>query len=170
MIYIKQNFQYPTGCRLYQRRKRLRGLICRLKRRIICGIFRRLILTNWLNFSIKRSQIATATVFGKSIAQVLGDGGNNRKGTTKVFASESLGDKEIYDYAQSLAGGLPLKEVRNSKGIVYYAKFEGKIINLRNYFTSAQESKARWMTDIIGNKDINKISNLSDKNFEMKFR
>jgi len=112
----------------------------------------------------------SVTVFGKSIAQVLGDGGSNRKGTTKVFASESLGDKEIYDYAQSLAGGLPLKEVRNSKGIVYYAKFEGKIINLRNYSTSAQESKARWTIDIIGNKDINKVSNLSDNKFEMKFR
>lgn len=48
------------------------------------------------------------TVFGKSIAQVLGDGGSNRKGTTKVFASESLSDRDIYDYAQSLAGGLLL--------------------------------------------------------------
>ncbi|HFZ1792764.1 TPA: DUF637 domain-containing protein [Serratia marcescens] len=110
------------------------------------------------------------TVFGKSIAQVLGDGGSNRKGTTKVFASESLSDKDIYDYAQSLAGGLPLNEVRNAKGIVYYAKFEGKIINLRNYSTSAQESKARWTIDIIGNKDINKLSNLSDNKFEIKFR
>lgn len=110
------------------------------------------------------------TVFGKSIAQVLGDGGSNRKGTTKVFASESLSDKDIYDYAQSLAGGLPLNEVRNAKGIVYYAKFEGKIINLRNYSTSAQESKARWTIDIIGNKDINKVSNLSDNKFEIKFR
>ncbi|QPS19654.1 DUF637 domain-containing protein [Serratia plymuthica] len=118
----------------------------------------------------KTQSDGNVTVFGKSIAQVLGDGGSNRKGTTKVFASESLGDKEIYDYAQSLAGGLPLKEVRNSKGIVYYAKFEGKIINLRNYSTSAQESKARWTIDIIGNKDINKVSNLSDNKFEMKFR
>ncbi|MGO3395999.1 MAG: DUF637 domain-containing protein [Serratia proteamaculans] len=118
----------------------------------------------------KTQSDGNVTVFGKSIAQVFGDGGSNRKGTTKVFASESLGDKEIYDYAQSLAGGLPLKEVRNSKGIVYYAKFEGKIINLRNYSTSAQESKARWTIDIIGNKDINKVSNLSDNKFEMKFR
>ncbi|CAI2463126.1 DUF637 domain-containing protein [Serratia plymuthica] len=118
----------------------------------------------------KTQSDGNVTVFGKSIAQVLGDGGSNRKGTTKVFASESLGDKEIYDYAQSLAGGLPLKEVRNSKGIVYYAKFEGKIINLGNYSTSAQESKARWTIDIIGNKDINKVSNLSDNKFEMKFR
>ncbi|NIC28583.1 POTRA domain-containing protein [Serratia plymuthica] len=118
----------------------------------------------------KTQSDGNVTVFGKPIAQVLGDGGSNRKGTTKVFASESLGDKEIYDYAQSLAGGLPLKEVRNSKGIVYYAKFEGKIINLRNYSTSAQESKARWTIDIIGNKDINKVSNLSDNKFEMKFR
>ncbi|VUS66987.1 DUF637 domain-containing protein [Klebsiella pasteurii] len=109
-------------------------------------------------------------IFGKSIAQVLGDGGSNRKGTTKVFASESLNDKDIYTYAQSLAGSIPLIEVRNAKGVVFYAKYDGKIINLRNYSTSAQESKARWTIDIIGNKDINKASNLSDNKFELKFR
>lgn len=92
-------------------------------------------------------------IFGKSIAQVLGDGGSNRKGTTKVFASEALNEKDIYTYAQSLTGGIPLIEVRNAKGVVYYAKYDGKIINLRNYSTSAQESKARWTIDIIGNKD-----------------
>ncbi|WP_272931541.1 DUF637 domain-containing protein [Serratia proteamaculans] len=109
-------------------------------------------------------------VFGKSIQQVLGDGGSNKKGTTKVFASETLTDKEIYDYAQSLTGGLPLKEVRNSKGVVYFAKFDGKIVNLRNYSSSAQESKARWTIDIIGNKNINTMSKLSDNKFEIKFR
>lgn len=109
-------------------------------------------------------------IFGKSIAQVLGDGGSNRKGTTKVFASEALNEKDIYTYAQSLAGSIPLIEVRNAKGVVYYAKYDGKIINLRNYSTSAQESKARWTIDIIGNKDINKVSNLSDNKFEIKFR
>lgn len=44
------------------------------------------------------------------------------------------------------------------------------IIDLRNYSTSAQESKARWTIDIIGNKDINKVSNLTDNKFEIKFR
>ncbi|WP_434641344.1 hypothetical protein ACMYSK_07065 [Klebsiella sp. I138] len=82
-------------------------------------------------------------IFGKSIVQVLGDEGSNTKGTIKIVASESLSDKGIYVYAQSLAGGIPLNEVRNSKDVVYYAKFEGKVINLRNYSTSAQESKAR---------------------------
>ncbi|HBU8663206.1 TPA: hypothetical protein MDD69_000195 [Klebsiella oxytoca] len=109
-------------------------------------------------------------IFGKPIAQVLGDGGSNKKGTTKVLASESLNDKDIYTYAQSLAGSTPLIEVRNAKGVVYYAKYDGKIINLRNYSASAQESKARWTIDIIGNKDINKASNLADNKFELKFR
>ncbi|MEX0497022.1 Uncharacterised protein [Raoultella terrigena] len=44
------------------------------------------------------------------------------------------------------------------------------IIDLRNYSTSAQESKARWTIDIIGNKDINKVSTLTDNKFEIKFR
>ncbi|MBZ6769886.1 filamentous hemagglutinin N-terminal domain-containing protein [Klebsiella oxytoca] len=109
-------------------------------------------------------------IFGRPIAQVLGNGGSNRKGTTKVLASESLNDKDIYTYAQSLAGSTPLIEVRNAKGVVYYAKYDGKIINLRNYSASAQESKARWTIDIIGNKDINKASNLSGNKFELKFR
>ena len=101
---------------------------------------------------------------------MLGDGGSNKKGTTKVLASESLNDKDIYTYAQSLAGSTPLIEVRNAKGVVYYAKYDGKIINLRNYSASAQESKARWTIDIIGYKDINKASNLADNKFELKFR
>ena len=79
-------------------------------------------------------------------------------------------DKDIYTYAQSLAGSTPLIEVRNAKGVVYYAKYDGKIINLRNYSASAQESKARWTIDIIGYKDINKASNLADNKFELKFR
>jgi hypothetical protein len=44
------------------------------------------------------------------------------------------------------------------------------IIDLRNYSTSVQESKARWTIDIIGNKDINKVSILTDNKFEIKFR
>ncbi|WP_404676790.1 hypothetical protein, partial [Raoultella ornithinolytica] len=41
-------------------------------------------------------------VFGKEFAQVLGDGGSNIQGNTKVFATEGLSQQQIFDYAQSL--------------------------------------------------------------------
>lgn len=37
-------------------------------------------------------------------------------------------------------------------------------------FSGDEKTKARWTIDIIGNKDINKVSNLSDNKFEIKFR
>ncbi|MDW4552505.1 hypothetical protein [Raoultella planticola] len=51
-------------------------------------------------------------VFGKEFAQVLGDGGSNKYGTTKVFATEKLSDRDIIDYAQSLTGESHLKKSR----------------------------------------------------------
>uniref|UniRef100_A8GHP0 Uncharacterized protein n=1 Tax=Serratia proteamaculans (strain 568) TaxID=399741 RepID=A8GHP0_SERP5 len=53
---------------------------------------------------------------------MLGEGGGNKSGTTKVFATERLSDREILDYAQSLAGTVPLESKKTPKGMVYYAK------------------------------------------------
>ncbi|MDK5172991.1 DUF637 domain-containing protein [Serratia nevei] len=51
-------------------------------------------------------------VFGQQFEQVLGEGGGNKQGNTKVFATENLSKQAIFDYAQSLTGGKPLIEVR----------------------------------------------------------
>ncbi|HFO5729196.1 TPA: hypothetical protein ACHKBF_005012, partial [Escherichia coli] len=48
------------------------------------------------------------TVDGQTIRQSLV---SNRYGTTKVFESQNLTDKQIHNYAQQLAGDTPLKEV-----------------------------------------------------------
>lgn len=39
-------------------------------------------------------------VFGKEFAQVLGEGGSNKQGNTKVFATEILSTQDIFNYAQ----------------------------------------------------------------------
>ncbi|QJW54287.1 hypothetical protein HL670_01155 [Serratia plymuthica] len=94
------------------------------------------------------------SVFGRQFEQVLGDGGSDRQGKTKVFASQTLTEREIFDYAQSLIGGIPLKEVITPKGTVYFAKSGDMTVNLRNYSSSAGENQARWTIDIIGNERI----------------
>ena len=88
-------------------------------------------------------------VFGKEFAQVLGDGGSNKYGTTKVFATEKLSERDILNYAQSLAGTVPLQEQKTPLGIVYYAKKDGMTINLRDFSRSKDDTKARWTVEII---------------------
>ncbi len=110
------------------------------------------------------------SVFGRQFEQVLGDGGSDRKGKTKVFASQTLTEREIFDYAQSLIGGIPLKEVITPKGTVYFAKSGDMTANLRNYSSSAGETQARWTIDIIGNERIKNAVGIASNKYELKFR
>ncbi|MFN2995547.1 DUF637 domain-containing protein [Serratia plymuthica] len=110
------------------------------------------------------------SVFGRQFEQVLGDGGSDRKGKTKVFASQTLTEREIFDYAQSLIGGIPLKEVITPKGTVYFAKSGDMTVNLRNYSSSAGETQARWTIDIIGNERIKNAVGIASNKYELKFR
>ena len=109
-------------------------------------------------------------VFGRQFEQVLGDGGSDRKGKTKVFASQTLTEREIFDYAQSLIEGIPLKEVITPKGTVYFAKSGDMTVNLRNYSSSAGETQARWTIDIIGNERIKNAVGIASNKYELKFR
>lgn len=93
-------------------------------------------------------------VFGQQFEQVLGEGGGNKTGTTKVFATEKLSEQEIINYAQSLAGTAALKRLDTPLGIVYYAKKDGLTINLREYSSSKDETKARWTIDIVGTSNV----------------
>ncbi|WP_048762758.1 hypothetical protein [Serratia liquefaciens] len=112
----------------------------------------------------------SVTVFGKSIAQVLGEGGSNKYGTTKVFATKKLSRQEIIDYAQSLAGAVPLEEKKTPKGMVYFAKKDGVIINLRDFSKSEDDTKARWTIEIIKNEQLNNLQGKVKKPVEIKFR
>lgn len=170
MNYTKQKRSTLSQLPILSKKKWLLGRICRLKRQIICGTCRRLILTNWLNFSIKTQPDGSVTVFGKSIAQVLGEGGSNKYGTAKVFATERLSEREIIDYAQSLAGTVPLEEKRTPLGTIYVAKKDGMTINLRDFSSSQEDTKARWTIDVIGDKSVTDVVGEKVKRVEIKFR
>jgi len=170
MNYTKQKRSTLSRLPILSKKKWLLGRICRLKRQIICGTCRRLILTNWLNFSIKTQPDGSVTVFGKSIAQVLGEGWSNKYGTAKVFATEKLSRQEIIDYAQSLAGAVPLEEKKTPKGMVYFAKKDGVTINLREYSDSKEQTKARWTIDIVGKSSVGDAVGQKVKKVEIKFR
>ncbi|HEO9035687.1 TPA: DUF637 domain-containing protein [Serratia marcescens] len=109
-------------------------------------------------------------VFGQQFEQVLGEGGGNKSGTTKVFATERLSDREIINYAQALAGTEPLKEIKTPLGLIYVAKKDGLTINLREYSDSKKQTKARWTIDIIGEKSVTDVVGEKVKRVEIKFR
>lgn len=109
-------------------------------------------------------------VFGQQFEQVLGENGGNKTGTTKVFATEKLSEQEIINYAQSLAGTAALKRVDTPLGVIYVAKKDGMTINLREYSSSKDETKARWTIDIIGNESLKALQGKVKKRIEIKLR
>nr|WP_254603966.1 DUF637 domain-containing protein [Serratia marcescens] len=120
-------------------------------------------------FDPKQSE-SKLSVFGQQFEQVLGEGGGNKSGTTKVFATEKLSRQEIIDYAQSLAGTVPLEAKNTPQGMVYYAKKDGVTINLREYSDSKEQTKARWTIDIVGKSSVGDAVGQKVKKVEIKFR
>uniref|UniRef100_UPI0034D3768F DUF637 domain-containing protein n=1 Tax=Klebsiella oxytoca TaxID=571 RepID=UPI0034D3768F len=119
----------------------------------------------------KQNPNAELNVFGKSLQQVLGPGGSDTRGRTKVFASEKLTEDEIINFATSLTGGVPFKEQILPDGRLMYAKInDNQTINLRNFSATAEKTGARWTIEIIGNSDIKAASKTSLNRFEVKFR
>ncbi|UIX81325.1 hemagglutinin repeat-containing protein [Xylella fastidiosa subsp. sandyi] len=94
-------------------------------------------------------------------------GGSNKSGTTKVFPSEVLTDKEIRQYAETWAQGAPFKET--SKKGVYVAKVsDGSTVTLRSVSSSSNETKARWTIQIENNPKLREI--VKKNKVEFKFR
>ena len=91
---------------------------------------------------------------------------SNRYGTTKVFESQNLTDKQIHNYAQQLAGDTPLKEVRPG---IYTAKLDnGTSLTLRNLSSSQEQTGARWTIDIRGNQQLAEIAHKYGRQIEIK--
>ena len=110
----------------------------------------------------------TLTIGGKNVqATPAGSpGGSNVSGTTKVFDSQNLTDQGIRDFAQQLAGDIPLRQVAPN---VYNAKLaDGTIINLRSISNSQQQTAARWTIDFIGNSSVSVVT--KGRPVEIKFR
>ncbi|MGQ5764018.1 DUF637 domain-containing protein [Serratia sp. IR-2025] len=110
-------------------------------------------------------------VFGQQFEQVLGEGGGNKQGNTKVFATENLSKQAIFDYAQSLTGGKPLIEVRkDALWTVVLNEKTGEKLTLRSVSSSKEDTKARWTIDIIDNEHLNALQGKVKKRVEIKFR
>ncbi|ARO68310.1 hemagglutinin [Xylella fastidiosa subsp. pauca] len=94
-------------------------------------------------------------------------GGSNKAGNVKVLESEAFSDQKIREYAQQLAGDVPLKESRTPG--VYAAKLsDGSWVRLRSVSSSSNETKARWTIDIQNNPSLMELT--KKEKFEIKFR
>ncbi|WGZ35519.1 DUF769 domain-containing protein [Xylella fastidiosa subsp. pauca] len=93
-------------------------------------------------------------------------GGSNKAGNVRVFKSEALTDKQIMNYAQQLAGDVPLKETR-TPGVYMAELSDGTKVTLRSVSSSDQVTKARWTIDIDKNPSLREVTN---KKVELKFR
>lgn len=92
--------------------------------------------------------------------------------TTVILDSQKLTSNNIKEYAQQLAGTVPLKAVGNGDKQIYVATLgNGQQIRLRSVSSSASQTRARWTIDIQGNPGINNSLGLSPKEkIEIKFR
>ncbi|NHB62291.1 hypothetical protein C5472_14505 [Photorhabdus sp. RW14-46] len=123
-----------------------------------------------LNIFDRNNTESDLMVFGQKFKQVLGEGGSNKAGNVKVFATEKLTEQNIRAYAESLTGGVPFTEIPNKLGR-YYAKLaNGSTVNLRKVSTSADRTKARWTIEIIGDEQIGKLQDKVKKPVEIKFQ
>ncbi|WP_339366936.1 hypothetical protein [Photorhabdus antumapuensis] len=94
--------------------------------------------------------------------------GASRYGTTKIFESQKLTDKQIHNYAQQLAGDTPLKQVRSG---IYTAKLgDGTTVTLRNVSTSEAQTGARWTIDVKDNGQLGDVATKYKTGIEIKFR
>ncbi|MCD8457514.1 DUF769 domain-containing protein [Xylella taiwanensis] len=92
-------------------------------------------------------------------------GGSNKAGHVKVFDSQALTDQKIKNYAQELAGDVPLKEMR--PGIYRADLNDGTILHLRSVSSSNEVTGARWTVVIENNPSLREITN---RKVELKFR
>ncbi len=116
------------------------------------------------NIYDKNHPAGELTVDGQTIRQ---SPASNRYGTTKVFESQNLTDKQIHNYAQQLAGDTPLKEVKSG---IYTSKLsDGSVITLRNISTSEGQTGARWTIDIRNNQKLTELGNKYSR-VEIKFK
>ncbi|OCG43223.1 hypothetical protein A9G25_00450 [Gilliamella sp. Bif1-4] len=96
--------------------------------------------------------------------QLIRQNGGNRY-STRIYESQNLTDKQIYNYAEELAGQ-PLTKVRDG---VYTARLkDGTDITLRN--VSHSDTGARWTIDIRNNPTLTNLYRGLRKNAEIKFK
>ncbi|CCF97518.1 hemagglutinin [Ralstonia solanacearum K60] len=88
-------------------------------------------------------------------------------GTTKVFDSQNLTDQEIRNFAQQLAGDVPL--VQKAPNVWLADLGGGQTVTLRSVSSSQATTAARWTIDLRGSAQLQQV-NSAVKQFELKFR
>ncbi|TNV94573.1 hemagglutinin [Xylella fastidiosa] len=83
-----------------------------------------------------------------------------------MLESEAFSDQKIREYAQQLAGDVPLKET-SKKGVYRADLSDGTIVHLRSVSSSYEDTKARWTLVIENNPSFKEIVN---RKVEIKFR
>lgn len=115
----------------------------------------------------KASPANTISINGKTVIEGVNPLDSK---TVKIMDSQKLTDADIMQYAQELAGNVPLREVAPGRFVANLG--EGQQIRLRNVSTSQQQNGARWTVDVQGNPQINNTLGLQNPNakVEIKFR
>ncbi|KES15411.1 hypothetical protein GASC598I20_004580, partial [Gilliamella apicola SCGC AB-598-I20] len=98
---------------------------------------------------------------GQTIQQ--GPGGNRY--TTRIYESQNLTDRQIYNYTEELAGQL-LNKVQD--GIYNTRLQDGTNITLRN--VSHSDTGARWTIEIRNNPNLARLYSGLKNKVEIKFR
>ncbi|WP_058570061.1 hemagglutinin [Xylella fastidiosa] len=84
-----------------------------------------------------------------------------------MLESEAFSDQKIREFAQQLAGDVPLKET-SRKGVYRADLSDGTIVHLRSVSSSSNETKARWTIEIRDNPSLRELT--KKEKFEIKFR
>ncbi|MBC8952385.1 hemagglutinin [Xenorhabdus sp. PB62.4] len=83
---------------------------------------------------------------------------------------KKLTEQNIFAYAESLTGGVPLTRVP-SKTDSYIARLvDGSVITLRQFSTSVDKTQARWTIEILRDEQIGNLQGNVKKPVEIKFR
>ncbi|PXZ03940.1 VENN motif pre-toxin domain-containing protein [Gilliamella apicola] len=99
--------------------------------------------------------------------QTIQQGPGSNRYTTRIYESQNLTDRQIYNYAEELAGQ-PLTKTRDG---IYTAKLQdGTTITLRNVSSSVDKTGARWTIDIRNNPTLTNLYRGLRKSAEIKFR
>ncbi|OCG61458.1 hemagglutinin repeat-containing protein, partial [Gilliamella sp. Fer4-1] len=97
--------------------------------------------------------------------QTIRQGANGNRYSTRIYESQNLTDKQIYNYAEELAGQ-PLTKVRDG---IYTARLQdGTNITLRN--VSSSNTGARWTIDIRNSPTLTNLYRGLRTGAEIKFR
>jgi len=116
----------------------------------------------------KPGSTSSVTLAGQRVALE----NTNINGTTKLLNTSDIPDaqleKQVFEYANELSGGVTFKPVPNKSGLWFADLADGTTINVRSVSSS---TAGRWTFDIQGNPRLQQINLGYKKNsYEIKLK